>query len=55
MAVLADDNVIVRRNAERVGDTDDRLGHLDIGGRGRRVAGGMVVDEAIRKPQSAEI
>jgi hypothetical protein len=31
MAVLADDDVVVDRDAERLGDVDDLLGHLDIG------------------------
>jgi hypothetical protein len=29
MPVLADDNVVVHRDAERPGDVDDRLGHVD--------------------------
>jgi hypothetical protein len=45
MAVLADDDVIVHGDAERTGDVDDRLGHLDIRLRRRRIAGGMVVQE----------
>jgi hypothetical protein len=39
MPVLADDDVVVHRYAERSGDTDDRLGHLDI--RLRSHAGGL--------------
>jgi hypothetical protein len=46
MTVLADDDVVVDGNAERGGDLDDRLGHLDIGLRGRRIAGGMIVHRA---------
>ena len=46
--VLADDDVVVHGNAERAGNGDDRLRHLDVGARGRRVAGGMIVDEPIR-------
>src|SRR5947207_16017989 len=42
MPVLADDDVVVHGNAERGDDLDDRLGHMDIGLRGRRIAGGMV-------------
>ena len=30
MPVPADDDVVVHGNAERGGDVDDRLGHLDI-------------------------
>ena len=40
---LADDDVVVHRDAERFCDVDDRLRHLDIRMRGRRVAGRMVV------------
>jgi len=45
MAVLADDDVVVHGNAERGGDLDDRLGHMDIGLRRRRIAGGVVVHQ----------
>ena len=45
MPVLADDDVVVHGNAERGGDLDDRLGHMDVGLRGRRIAGGMVVHQ----------
>ena len=45
MAELADDDVIVHGDAERLGDIDHLLGHLDIGGGRRRVAGRVVVDE----------
>ena len=31
MAFLADDDVVVHRDAERLGDIDDRLRHLDVG------------------------
>ena len=47
MPVLADDDVVVHGDAERGGDIDDRLGHLDVGLRRRRVAGGMVVQETM--------
>ncbi len=46
MPVLADDDVVVHGNAERGGDLDDRLGHVDIGLRGRRIAGGVIVHQA---------
>jgi hypothetical protein len=42
MPVLADDDVVVHGNAERGGDLDDRLGHMDIGLRWRWVAGVVV-------------
>jgi hypothetical protein len=45
MPVLADNDVVVHGDAERGGDVDDRLGHLDVGLRRRRVAGWMVVQE----------
>jgi hypothetical protein len=45
MPVLADDDVVVHDDAERVGDIDDAAGHLDIGLRRRRIAGGMVVQQ----------
>jgi hypothetical protein len=38
--------VIVHRDAERRRNVDDRLGHLDIRLRWRRIAAGMVVQEA---------
>ena len=47
--VLADDDVVVHGNAERARDIDDRFCHLDVGLRRRRVAGGMVVQEAIAR------
>src|SRR5882724_10844947 len=43
MPVLADDDVIMYRNPERPSDVDDRLGHVDIGARRRRVAARMIV------------
>ena len=45
--VLADNDVVMHGNAKGRGDTDDRLGHLDVGLRRRRIAGGMVVHEHI--------
>ena len=47
MPASADDDVVVHGNAERGGDVDDRLRHLDIGLRRRRIAGGMVVQDAL--------
>ena len=46
MPVFADDDVIMHGDAEWRGDVDDRLGHLDIGLRRRRIAGGMVVHQS---------
>jgi hypothetical protein len=45
--VLADDDVVVHRDAERLGDVGDRLRHLDVGARRRRIAGWVVVDDAL--------
>ncbi len=46
MPILSDDDVIVDGDAERGGNVDDGLGHLDIRLRRRRVAGGMVVHQS---------
>src|SRR3954468_2119122 len=46
MPVLADDDVVVHGDAERGGDLDDRLGHVDIGLRGCGIAGGVVVHKS---------
>ena len=43
VAVLADDEVVVNRDAKRACDLDDRLGHLDVGAGGGRITRGMVV------------
>ena len=45
VAVAADDDVVVDDDAERLCDLCDLLRHLDVGGRRRGVAGGVVVDE----------
>jgi hypothetical protein len=45
MPVLSDDDVIVHGNPARGGDVDDGLGHLDVGLRRGRIAGGVVVRE----------
>ena len=42
---LADDDVVVHGNAERARHLDDRLRHLDVGARRRRIAGRMVVHQ----------
>ena len=47
MAVLADDDVVVHGNAERLRHRDNLLRHLDIGARRRRIAGRMIVQEAL--------
>ena len=43
VAFLADDDVVVHGNAQRLGHVDDRLRHLDVGARRRRVARRMIV------------
>ena len=45
VAFLADDDVVVHGNAERLRHVDDRLRHLDVGVRRRWVARGVIVDE----------
>ncbi|MGX1318775.1 hypothetical protein AB7M17_002228 [Bradyrhizobium sp. USDA 377] len=45
MPASADDNVIVHGDSERFCDVDDRFRHLDVGLRGRGIAGGVVVHE----------
>jgi hypothetical protein len=47
MAVATDDDVVVHRNAERLDHGDDLLRHLDVGARRRRVAGRMIVQDAL--------
>jgi len=47
MPVLADDDVVVHGDAERTRDVDDRAGHLDVGLRRRRIAGGVIVQDAL--------
>ena len=51
MGVLADHDVIVDGDAERLRHGDDLLRHLDIGARRRRVAGRMIVDQNNRVPR----
>jgi hypothetical protein len=41
--VLADNEMVVHSDAERARNLDDRLCHVDVGARGRRIAGGMIV------------
>ena len=47
MPILADDEVIVNRNAEWARHRDDLLRHLDVGLRGRRIARRMVVHDTL--------
>jgi hypothetical protein len=42
MPASTDYDVVVHGDAERRGDVDDRLGHLDIGLRWRRIAARMM-------------
>lgn len=44
MALAADDEMVVERDAELVADIAHLMGHGDVGGRRRRVARRMVVD-----------
>jgi hypothetical protein len=45
--VLAHDNVVMHGNAQRVGDGDDLLRHLNVGAGRRRIARGMVVQDTL--------
>ncbi len=46
MPVLADDDVVVHGDAERRGDVDDGLGHVDVGLRGRGIAARVIMQES---------
>jgi len=46
VAVPPDDDVIVPDDAERFRDRDDLERHVDVLGRGRGIAGRMIVDHA---------
>lgn len=46
MPIPADDDVVDAPECERGGDLDDRLGHLDVRLRGRRIAGGGCAPES---------
>ena len=46
MAVAADDDVVMDGDAQGLGDIDQLARHPHVGAGGRRVAGGMVVDNA---------
>ena len=48
VALLADDDVVVHHDAERLRGSDDLLGHLDVGARRRRIARGVIVHERDR-------
>jgi hypothetical protein len=45
VALLADDDVVVHRDAEGLRHLDDLAGHLDVGARRGRIARGMVVHQ----------
>jgi hypothetical protein len=45
MAFLVDDDVVVHGNTEWLGDIEDRLRHLDVRARRRRVARRMIVQD----------
>jgi hypothetical protein len=44
---LADDDVVVHANAKRLRHRDDLLRHLDVGARRRRIAGRVIVQNAL--------
>ena len=43
--ILADDDVVVHRNPERLRHFDDRLRHLDVGAGRRWISGRVIVHE----------
>ena len=45
MAILADDDVIMDGDPQRFGGIDYHLRHLNIGPRGGRIAGRVIVDQ----------
>ena len=49
MPVLSDDEMVVHRDTEGARDLHNRLRHLDVGARGGRIAGGMVVQEQVTR------
>ncbi len=55
VAVAADDDVVVHRDAERLCDRHDFARHRDVLRRGRRIAGRVVVDEATNPNQHIDI
>lgn len=48
MAIAADDDVVVDRDAERLGDIDQLARHPHVGAGGSRVARGVVMDQPRR-------
>ena len=53
-ALAADDEMVVNLQAEDVCRLDDLPGHFDVGARGRRIAGRMVVDQNERGGRDLE-
>jgi hypothetical protein len=49
VAVLADNEMVVHCDTERARDLHDRLRHLDVGARRRRITRGMVVQEQVTR------
>ena len=49
VAVLADDEVVVHRDAKRACDLHDRLRHLDVGARRCRVATRVIVQKQVTR------
>jgi hypothetical protein len=47
MPFLADDDVVVHGNTKRLRHGDDLLRHLDVRARRRRIAGGMIMQDAL--------
>ena len=55
MPFLADDDVVVHGDAERLGDVGDRFRHLDVGLRRRGIARGVGVREATTSRVSIDL
>jgi len=47
VSLPADDDVIVHGDAERASQGNDFLGHLNVGMRRRRIAGRVIVQDAL--------
>ena len=50
VAIASDDQMIVHDNAEGLGDVYDLMRHANVGGRGRWIAGGVVMRQATLVP-----
>jgi hypothetical protein len=46
MPMFPDDDMVMHRNPQRSRNVNDRLGHVDVGARRRRVATWMIVHQS---------